>query len=257
MSTDLSTAGKSDKKFIRVHSYESMGTFDGPGLRYVVFLQGCPFRCLYCANPDTIEAIGESQLTSPDYIVEQAVSMKPFFGRRGGITFSGGEPTVQAEALVPLFRRLKEAGLHTCIDTNGTVWNKHVEELLTLTDLVLLDVKEMHPERHRHITGRSNEQTLRTAQHLEETGHKFWLRYVLVPNLSDAEEDLHALGLHFKDYKMIERVELLPYHRLGVHKYEAMGVDYQLKDTTENTPEQLRRAESILREYFPQLVVNG
>ena len=114
------------EKTIRVHSYESMGTFDGPGLRYVVFLQGCPFRCLYCANPDTIDAVGESKETSPDYIYEQAVSMKPFFGKRGGITFSGGEPTVQAEALIPLFERLKAAGVHICVDTNGTVWNSQI-----------------------------------------------------------------------------------------------------------------------------------
>lgn len=241
---------------IRVHSYESMGTFDGPGLRYVVFLQGCPFRCLYCANPDTIDAVGESKPTDASYILEQAISMKPFYGKRGGITFSGGEPTVQAEALVPLFRELKKEGLHICVDSNGAVWNKHVEELFSLADLILLDVKEINPAQHEKITERSNEQTLRTAAWLEETGHPFWLRYVLVPGLSDTEADLRALGEHFKDYKQIERVELLPYHRLGVHKYEAMGLEYKLPDVKENTPEQLARAEGILREYFPQLVVN-
>ena len=121
---------------------------------------------------------------------------------------------------------------------------------------MLLDVKEFNDERHRHITGRSNEQTLRTAAWLEAHDHPFWLRYVLVPGLSDHEADLRALGEHFRDYKQIQRVELLPYHRLGVHKYEAMGIAYQLPDTRENTPEQLARAEGILREYFPQLVVN-
>lgn len=241
---------------IKVHSYESMGTFDGPGLRYVVFLQGCPFRCLYCANPDTIDSVGDSKPTSKDYILEQAVSMKPFFGKRGGITFSGGEPTVQAELLIPLFQQLKEAGVHICVDTNGAVWNKHVEELLSLTDLVLLDVKHIRAEQHQHITGRSNEQTLRTAAWLEENNRPFWLRYVLVPGLSDAEADLRQLGEHFKDYRHIQRVELLPYHTLGVHKYEAMGWKYQLCDTRENTPEQLEKASSVLREYFPQLVVN-
>ncbi len=241
---------------LRVHSYESMGTFDGPGLRYVIFLQGCPFRCLYCANPDTIDPVGESRLTSPDYIMEQATSMKPFFGKRGGVTFSGGEPTVQAEALVPLCRRLKEAGIHICIDSNGTIWNTHVEELFRLADLVLLDVKQFNPARHEEITSRSNAQTLRTAQWLEEKGRPFWLRYVLVPGLSDAEEDLRALGCHFKDYAQIQRAELLPYHTLGVHKYEAMGWDYPLKGIKENTPAQLARAEAVLREYFPQLVVN-
>lgn len=241
---------------LRVHSYESLGTYDGPGVRYVVFLQGCPFRCLYCANPDTIESIGESRLTSPDYILEQAISMKPFFGKRGGITFSGGEPTVQAEALVPLFKRLKDAGIHTCIDSNGTVWNAHVEELLGLADLVLLDVKEFNNERHRHITGHDNTQTLRTAEWMETHNHPFWLRYVLVPGLSDFEEDMRALGQHFSGYKMIERVELLPYHTLGVHKYEALGWEYKLRGIKENTPEQLDRARAILGEYFPQLVVN-
>lgn len=241
---------------IRVHSYESMGTFDGPGLRYVVFLQGCPFRCLYCANPDTIEPIGESRETEPSYILEQAVSMRPFFGRRGGITFSGGEPTMQAAALIPLFRQLREEGIHICVDSNGGLWNDDVEQMLRLTDLVLLDVKEIRDAQHRHITSHSNAQTLRTAAWLEENGRPFWLRYVLVPGLSDFENDLHALGRHFQDFKMIDRVELLPYHTLGVHKYEAMGWDYQLKGTPQNSPEQLARAEQILRSYFPQLVVN-
>lgn len=245
-----------EQQLIRVHSYESTGTFDGPGLRYVVFLQGCPFRCLYCANPDTIEAIGQSKLTSPDYIVEQAESLKPFFGKRGGVTFSGGEPTVQAKALLPLFHRLHEKGLHICVDTNGGIWNSDVEALLKETDLVLLDVKEIRSAQHEYITGRPNTQTLATAAWLEENGRPFWLRYVLVPGLSDAEEDLQALGEHFKNYKMIERVELLPYHQLGVHKYESLGWDYQLKDTKENTAEQLKHAEDVLREYFPQLVVN-
>lgn len=245
-----------NENMIRVHSYESTGTFDGPGLRYVVFLQGCPFRCLYCANPDTIDGVGESKLTEAAYIVEQAVSLKPFFGKRGGVTFSGGEPTVQAKALLPLFKRLHEKGIHICVDSNGGVWNKDVERLLMETDLVLLDVKEICSARHEHITGRPNTQTLATAEWLERNQRPFWLRYVLVPGLSDFEEDLHALGTHFKDYKMIQRVELLPYHRLGVHKYESLGWDYKLKDTKENTPEQLNRAEGILREYFPQLVVN-
>ncbi len=240
---------------IRVHSYESMGTFDGPGLRYVVFLQGCPFRCLYCANPDTIDAVGESTLTDPEHIVEQAVSFKPFFGKRGGITFSGGEPTVQAQALIPLFKRLKEEGIHICVDSNGAIWNKHVEELWQLTDLVMLDIKEFNNERHQRITGHSNEQPLRTAAYFEETNHPFWLRYVLVPGVSNFEEDLHAMGQHFKDYKSLERVEILPYHTLGVHKYEALGWEYKLKDVPVNTDEQKQQAERILRSYLGDKVI--
>ena len=241
---------------IRVHSYESTGTYDGPGLRYVVFLQGCPFRCLYCANPDTIDLKGESKETEPEHILTQAVSMKPFFGKRGGVTFSGGEPTLQAEALLPLFKALHKEGIHICVDTNGGLWNEHVERLLRETDLVLLDVKEINDARHRHITSRSNARTLETARWLEDNARPFWLRYVLVPGLSDAEEDLHALGRHFTEYRMLQRFELLPYHTLGVHKYEALGWPYKLAGTKENTPEQLRGAEDILRNYFPQLVVN-
>ena len=233
-----------------------MGTFDGPGVRYVVFLQGCPFRCLYCANPDTIDAVGESTPTSPDYIVEQAVSMKPFFGKRGGVTFSGGEPTVQAAALVPLVERLKAAGIHVCLDSNGAVWNAEVERLLSLADLVLLDVKQFNPERHRRLTGRDNTQTLHTAQWLEQHGRPFWLRYVLVPGWSDDEADIRALGKHFKAYTQLQRVEILPYHTLGVHKYEAMGWEYPLHGVKENTPAQLDRAKALFDEYFPLVVVN-
>ena len=226
---------------IKVHSYESMGTYDGPGLRLVVFLQGCPFRCLYCANPDTISAEGGTP-TDMEHIVRMAVSQKPFFGKRGGVTFSGGEPTVQAKALSPLFDKLHGEGINICLDTNGGVWNSDVEELLGKTDLVLLDVKQFNPERHESLTGRSNTQTLKTAEWLEEHGKPFWLRYVLVPGISDFEEDIRALGEHFKDYRMLQRVEILPYHTLGVHKYESLGQEYRLKDIKHNTPDQLDRA---------------
>lgn len=241
---------------IKVHSYESMGTFDGPGLRLVVFLQGCNFRCLYCANPDTIDAKGESTETSLDEIVRMAVSQKAFFGKKGGVTFSGGEPTLQAKALIPLFRRLKEQGIHICVDTNGSIWNDDVEELLQLTDLVLLDIKEFNNLRHQHLTERSNEQTIRTAAWLEEKGKPFWLRYVLVPGYSSFEEDIRTLGEHFKDYQMIQRIEILPYHTLGVHKYEAMGKEYKLKGLKENTPEQLEAARTLFSEYFKTVYLN-
>ena len=189
---------------LRVHSYESMGTYDGPGLRFVVFLQGCNFRCLYCANPDTIELKGSAEETSVEHIVEMAVSEKPFFGKRGGVTFSGGEPTFQAKALVPLVKRLHEQGIHVCLDTNGSIWNSDVEELLSIVDLVMLDVKQVNPERHKTLTERSNEQTLRTAEWLERNNKPFWLRYVLVPGYSDSEADIRALGEHLGGFKMVE-----------------------------------------------------
>ena len=240
---------------INVHSYESMGTFDGPGLRLVVFLQGCNFRCLYCANPDTIAGKGGTP-TPPEEIVRMAMSQRPFFGKRGGVTFSGGEPTFQAKALVPLVRELKEKGIHVCIDSNGGIWNEEVEELFKLTDLVLLDIKEFNPARHQALTGRSNEQTIRTAAWLEENEKPFWLRYVLVPGYSDFEEDIRRLGEALGKYKMVQRVEILPYHTLGVHKYEAMEQEYKLKDVKENTPEQLEKAAEVFKEYFTTVVVN-
>ena len=240
---------------IKVHSYDSMGTYDGPGLRLVVFLQGCPFRCLYCANPDTISFDG-GKPTEIEDIVRMAVNQKPFFGKKGGVTFSGGEPTSQAKELLPLVKRLHEEGINVCIDTNGGVWNPAVEEVLKEVDLVLLDVKQINPARHESLTGRSNTQTLKTAQWLEDTGKPFWLRYVLVPGISDFEEDIRTLGEHFKDYRMIQRVEILPYHTLGIHKYETLGQEYALKDTKTNTPEQLQRAESLFKEYFSCVMVN-
>ena len=243
-------------RMIRVHSYESMGTFDGPGLRLVVFLQGCNFRCLYCANPDTINPKGESKETPAENILQMAMSQKPFFGKKGGVTFSGGEPTFQAKELIPLFKRLKEVGIHICVDTNGSIWNEDVKELLTLADLILLDVKQFNTERHKQLTERSNEQTLQTAAWLEGCNKPFWLRYVLVPGYSSAEEDIRALGEHFKEYKMLQRIEILPYHTLGVHKYEAMGKEYKLAGVKENTPEQLDAAKALFDEYFPVVYIN-
>ncbi len=240
---------------IKVHSYESMGTFDGPGLRLVVFLQGCNFRCLYCANPDTIPTNGGKE-TAPEEIIRMAMSQKPFFGKKGGITFSGGEPTFQAKALIPLFKQLKEKGIHICLDSNGSIWNEAVEELLSLTDLVLLDVKQFNANRHQQLTNRSNQQTLQTAEWLEKQGKPFWLRYVLVPGYSDSKEDIIALGQHFQSHTMIQRVEILPYHTLGVHKYEALGQPYLLQGVKENTPEQLEAAKALFEKYFPLVCVN-
>ena len=240
---------------IKVHSYESMGTYDGPGLRLVVFLQGCPFRCLYCANPDTISGEGGIP-TETEEIVKMAVNQKPFFGRRGGVTFSGGEPTAQAAQLIPLVKRLKEEGINVCIDTNGGIWNSAVEELFSLTDLVLLDCKQFNSARHESLTGRSNEQTLKTAQWLEDNGKPFWLRYVLVPGISDFEEDIRSLGEHFKEFKMLQRVEILPYHTLGKHKYESLGWEYKLEHVPHNTPAQLDRALALFNEYFDCAIMN-
>ena len=153
-------------------------------------------------------------------------------------------------------RELKENGIHVCLDSNGSIWNEHVEELFQLADLVLLDMKEFNCSRHEALTGKSNEQTIRTAEWMEQNGKPFWLRYVLVPGYSDYEEDIRLLGEALGNYKMIQRVEVLPYHTLGVHKYEAMGWEYQLKEVKENTPEQIEKAANLFKAYFPMVVVN-
>ncbi len=235
---------------IRVHSYESMGTLDGPGLRLIVFLQGCPFRCKYCANPDTIDAVGEAMLTHPDEILRMAVDQKPFFGKRGGITFSGGEPTAQARELLPLFERLRAERIHIALDTNGAIISPDVDRLHQLTDLVLLDVKQINPAKHIALTGLTNQYTLLTAEKLRDKGIPIWLRYVLVPGISDDPDDIVAWARHFAPYENIQRVELLPYHTLGKHKYAAMGLEYPLADTPLNTPAAIETTRIRLAEYF-------
>ena len=240
---------------LRVHSYESMGTHDGPGLRLVVFVQGCRFNCLYCANPDTISTTGGKN-TSIEEIVAMAKSQKAFFGKKGGVTISGGEPTLQAAELIKLFKALKAEGINTCLDTNGNNMNEEVRELLEYTDIVLLDVKHMNPEQHKYITGRSNDNTFKFADYLKEKNIKTWLRYVLVPGLSDQEEALIALGEHFKDFNNIERLEILPYHTLCKHKYEVLNKPYKLENVPSNTEEQLERAQNMLKPYFKYVQVN-
>lgn len=240
---------------IRVHSIESLGTFDGPGVRMVIFLQGCNFRCIYCANPDTIKG-DKGHMKSVEDIMTLARSQRPFFGKRGGITVSGGEPLLQANELIPLFKTLKEEGFNTCIDTNGSILNDQVEELLNYTDLVLLDIKEIDEKTHRKMTERSNEQTLRMAQYLNEHNIPVWIRYVLVPGYTDNQEHIHQLGKFLKPMVNVQKLEIQPYHKLGVHKYESLGWPYLLDGVNENTPEQLTVVKEIFNQYVRDVIVN-
>jgi pyruvate formate lyase activating enzyme len=240
---------------IRVHSFESLGTYDGPGIRLVVFLQGCNFKCLYCANADTIELKGGTE-TSVEEIISMAKNQRPFFGKKGGLTFSGGEPLVQAKQLIPVVKTLKEEGFHVCIDTNGSVFNEDVKEVLKYTDIVLLDIKHIDKDQHKVITEKTNEKTLAFAQYLKEQNIPVWLRYVLVPGYSDNSDHLHQLGQYFKDFDNVEKLEIQPYHELGAHKYEHLGWEYKLKEVPANTPEQLTQAYDIFKNYFKEVVVN-
>ncbi|MFV0345814.1 MAG: pyruvate formate-lyase-activating protein [Bacteroidales bacterium] len=243
---------------LNVHSIESFGTHDGPGIRMVVFLQGCNLKCLYCHNPDTIPCIQGKEQTNIDELVKRAVSMKPYFGKLGGVTASGGEPLLQAKALISFFRELKNKDIHTNIDTNGSVFNSHVVELLDkYTDLVMIDIKHTNEEGYNKLTGGNRlERVLQLTEQREKTQKPFWLRYVLIPDITDDEQELVKLGETFKDYKYLEKIEIQPYHHLGIHKWEALGEEYQLKDAKENTPEQLKRAAELLTPYFREVKVN-
>ncbi|WP_224484904.1 pyruvate formate-lyase-activating protein [Robertkochia aurantiaca] len=241
---------------LAVHSIESFGTHDGPGIRFVIFLQGCKLKCRYCHNPDTITTSGGT-LYPIEELVSKAVKMKPYFGKLGGVTISGGEPLLQAKALLPLLKRLKEEGIHTNIDTNGRVLNHFSRELHQFADLVMLDIKHLTEEGFRDITGaRNKDVTLSYAAERESLGKPLWLRYVLIPGITNQPEYLHRLGTHFKDYKHLERIELQPYHRLGVHKWKALGWKYTLEDARENTEEEIQSAAEILRRYFKEVRVN-
>ncbi len=241
---------------LKVHSIESFGTHDGPGIRMVVFLQGCGFKCLYCHNPDTISSKG-GVIYQTEELVQRAVNMKGYFGKIGGVTVSGGEPLIQSQHLIPFFKRLKEEKIHTNIDTNGRELNQYSKQLLDeYADLVMLDIKHFDKTWHKKLTGVSRDYPLQFAAYREKSRKPMWLRYVLVPGWTDQEEHLHALGQYFESYQTIEKIEIQPYHRLGVHKWEALGWKYLLKDVPENTSEQLEKAAYIFKQYFKAVKIN-
>lgn len=223
----------------------------------VVFLQGCKLKCLYCHNPDSIDTHGGTEHDIEE-LVQRAINMKSYFGKKGGVTVSGGEPLLQSKELIHFFQRLKEEGIHTNVDTNGRVLNHFTEELLDdYADLVMLDIKHMTEEGYQALTGaRNKETTFKFAAHREASGKKMWLRYVLIPGITNKPELLHALGKHFKDYKTIEKIEIQPYHKLGIHKWKALGWKYELEDARENTPREIAEAVAILDNYFDEVKVN-
>jgi pyruvate formate lyase activating enzyme len=221
----------------------------------VVFTQGCQFRCLYCANPDTWDPHGGREI-SLDELVRLAVAQKPFFGKRGGVTISGGEPTLQRVALNQLFEKLHAEGINTALDSNGRILNEEVKTLFEKTDYLLLDVKHIDDDWHHRLTGVSNKSVLEVAAYREQTGKTMWLRYVLVPGWTDQPEHLHALGQHFAGYQTIEKLEIQPYHKLGVHKWKEMGMDYELEGVSTPDGEKLKEVKDIFSRYFKEVVVN-
>ncbi len=234
---------------LRIHSLETFGTHDGPGIRMVVFAQGCQFRCLYCQNVDTLDVHGGT-LVSIDELVNRAINQKGYFGSKGGVTVSGGEPLLQRAKLITFFKKLHDNNINTCLDTNGRLLDDDVRELLHHTDLILLDVKHINDEWHRKLTGVSNKPTLRVAEYCESVEQRMWLRYVLVPGWSDQPEYVEQWAQHFTGYKNVEKVEILPYHQLGKHKWEMMGMTYQLADVPVPSKEIKERTLNIFQKYF-------
>ena len=236
----------------RIHSFESFGTVDGPGIRFVIFLQGCPLRCQYCHNPDTWERNGGKEYTV-DEVVARALRYKNYFGDKGGVTVSGGEPLVQIDFVTELFKRFKENGVHTCVDTSGITFNpdsiesvqKH-EKLLEVADLFLLDIKHIDDEACKRLTGHSNAHTLAFAKFLSDRQKPIWIRQVLVPGITDAEESLQRTRAFIDTLGSVEKVEVLPYHTMGEVKYEQLGIDYPLKGVSAPTKERVQYAKQIL-----------
>ncbi len=235
---------------LRVHSIETLWTHEWPGVRFVLFLQWCIFKCLYCHNPDTISLKG-GKMMSVEELGPMIVKMKPYFGATGGLTVSGGEPLLQARELLPLFKLLQEEGIHITIDTNGFVRDDDVEELLNYVDLVLLDLKHMDNKRHKKITGQPNERVHAFLDHLQSLQMPTWIRYVFVPNYTDQIRSLHELGESFGWYSCIQRVEILPYHTLGVHKRKHLGRNYELEDVVSPNHKEISTVKHIFEQYFP------
>ena len=232
-----------------IHSTESFGAADGPGVRFIVFMQGCHMRCRYCHNPDTWKMGGGDEVTA-DEILKRALRFKPYWGKDGGITISGGEPLLQIDFVIELFKKAKELGINTCIDTAGNPFTKEdpffskFEELMKYTDLLLLDLKEINPTRHKDLTGFDNSNIIEMAKYLSEINKPVWIRHVLVPEHSDFDEDLDALGDFIDTLSNVDRVEILPYHTLGKFKWENLGIPYTLESISPPSAERIENAKN-------------
>ncbi|WP_455540278.1 pyruvate formate-lyase-activating protein [Prevotella fusca] len=243
---------KTDDNMLQVHSIESFGSVDGPGIRFVIFLKGCAMRCQYCHNPDTWSRAG-GQLRSVDDVLAQAQRYQSYWGEKGGITVSGGESLLQIHSLTELFRKAKSLGINTCLDTSAQPFSRDsssfpaFEELMKYTDLILLDIKHIDSDAHKQLTGWRNENILDCARYLSDIGKPVWIRHVLIPGINDDDESLRNLRAFIDTLRNVERVDVLPYHALGVYKWEQLGIPYALTEVKSPTEESVRHAQRILR----------
>mgnify|MGYP000019242755 CR=1 FL=1 len=237
-----------------VHSTESFGSVDGPGVRFVVFMQGCHMRCQYCHNPDTWKMTEETGAVwkSADELLNQALRYRPYWKNEGGITISGGEPLLQIDFLLEFFKKAKEKGIHTVIDTAGGPFTREepffskFQELMKYTDLLLVDIKHIDNKYHKVLTGRSNENILDMIRYLSDIKKPIWIRHVLVPGETDFDEDLQALGDYVKTLSNVQKFEVLPYHTMGEFKWRELGWDYPLTGVKPPTSERVANANSLL-----------
>jgi len=230
-----------------VHSVETCGTVDGPGLRYVIFLTGCPLRCVYCHNPDT-QQLKNGKVTTARETVRQVLRYKSFI-RNGGVTISGGEPLTQQLFVESVLREVKKNQLHTALDTSGCFGVQVSPSLLDLVDLVLLDIKAWTNEDYLSITGKSVTPVLEFAKLLERLQKPTWIRFVLVPRLTDREETIHGIAAFVQNMKNVERVEVLPFHKYGESKYKELGLKYTLSETQPPSEERTEEVREIFRSY--------
>lgn len=234
------------KNYAKIHSIETFGTVDGPGIRFVTFFQGCHLECKYCHNRDTWD-INSGNYISVDELLDEILRYKTYIMPNGGFTASGGEPLLQPYFLISLFKKLKKENIHTAIDTSGMIEiTDTIKEALSLTDLVLLDIKHINPDKCKELVGFSNEKELKFARYLSDNNIPIWIRQVIIPGVTDNEEDLIKLKDFIKSLKTVKKVELLPYHNLGEYKWEKLGFEYKLKGIRPANSDDIERAKGIL-----------